>query len=78
MVPDVLAKTPPFVDSITAGSEAEKKGLRPDDLILYINDRRVDSCTTLRSELELIDQIDDVTLVIQREDELTEIVLQGE
>jgi len=78
MVPDVLAKTPPFVDSITPGSEAEKKGLRPDDLILYINDRRIDSCSTLRSELELIDQIDDVTLVLQRDDGLIEIVLQGE
>lgn len=78
MVPDVLSKTPPFVDSVTAHSEAEKKGLRPDDLILYINDRRVDSCATLRSELELIDQIDDVTLVIQREDELIEFVLQGQ
>ena len=78
MIPDVLAKTPPFVDSITAGSEAEKKGLRPDDLILYTNDRRIDSCSTLRSELELIDQIDDVVLVLQRDDELIEIVLQGE
>ena len=78
MVPDVLTKTPPFVDSLAANSEAEKKGLRPDDLILYINDRRVDSCATLRSELELIDQIDDVTLVLQRDDELIEIVLQGE
>ena len=78
MVPDVLSKTPPFVDSVTDRSEAEKKGLRPDDLILYINDRRVDSCATLRSELELIDQIDDVTLVIQRGDDLVEIILQGE
>ena len=78
MVPDVLSKTPPFVDSVTASSEAERKGLRPDDLILYINDRRVDSCATLRSELELIDQIDDVTLVIQRGDDLVEIILQGE
>ncbi len=78
MVPDVLAKTPPFVDSVTAKSAAEKEGLRPDDLILYINDRRVDSCATLRNEIELIDQIDNVTLVIQRDDELIEIVLQGE
>jgi len=78
MVPDVLAKTPPFVDSVAASSEAEKKGIRPDDLLLYINDRRVDSCATLRSELELIDQIDDVILVVQRGDELVEIVLQGE
>ena len=50
---------------------------RPDDLILYLNDRRIDSCSTLRSELELIDQIDDVILVIQRDDELIEFVLQG-
>ena len=77
LVPDVLAKTPPFIDSVTADSEAEKNGIRPDDLILYLNDRRIDSCSTLRSELELIDQIDDVTLVIQRDDELIEFVLQG-
>ncbi|MBK95099.1 MAG: serine protease [Planctomycetaceae bacterium] len=78
MVPDVLAKTPPFVDSVSAGSEAEKKGIRPDDLILYVNDRRIDSCATLNNELELVDQIDDVTLVIHRDDELIEVVLQGQ
>ena len=78
MVPDVLAKTPPFVDSITRKSIAEQKGLQPDDLILYLNDRRIDSLNTLINEIALIDKIDDVTVVIQRDNDLINITLPGQ
>ena len=44
LVPDVLEKTPPFVDYVRAGSPAAKAGIRPDDLVLLIGDRLVASC----------------------------------
>ena len=78
MVPDVLAKTPPFVDSITRNSVAEQKGFRPDDLILYLNNRRIDSLNTLVNEIALIDKIDDITVVIQRDNNLIDIILPGQ
>ncbi|MFP6588504.1 MAG: trypsin-like peptidase domain-containing protein [Pirellulaceae bacterium] len=78
MVPDVLAKTPPFVDSITRKSVAEQKGIQPDDLILYLNNRRIDSLNTLVNEIALIDKIDDITVVIQRDNNLINITLPGQ
>ena len=78
MVPDVLSKTPPYVDSISRGSIADKQGLRPDDLILYLNNRRIDSLTTLLNEIALVDHIDAVTLIIQRDNELIDIILPGQ
>jgi len=75
LVPDLLTKTPPFVDRVRSNSAAAKKGLKADDLILFVNDRMTDSCKTLKNELSLIDQIDSVQLIIQRGQELVEMEL---
>jgi serine protease Do len=77
MVPDVLAKTPPYIDAVRRGSVAEKSGLRPDDLVLFVGDRLIPSCKALRNELSFIDQIDELRLVIQRDDNLLDLVLPG-
>jgi serine protease Do len=77
MVPDVLVKTPPFIDAIRRESIAEKAGLRPDDLVLFVGDRIIPSCEALRNELSFIDRIDEVRLVIQRGDELLDLVLSA-
>ena len=36
LVPDVLERTPPYVDHVRPGSPAAKAGIRPDDLILLV------------------------------------------
>ena len=77
MVPDVLAKTPPYIDAVRRGSLAEKSGLRPDDLVLFVGDRLIPSCEALRNEISFIDQIDEVHLVVQRDDDLLDLVLPG-
>jgi serine protease Do len=76
LVPDVLAKTPPFVDNVQANSLADKAGLRPDDLILFVNDRMVSSCKELEDELSFIDRIDPVQLTVQRGQELLEVEMK--
>lgn len=75
LVPDVLAKTPPFVDRIERGSLADKAGLRPDDLVLFVNGRIVSSCKSLVDELSLIDRGEPVQLMVERNSELIEISL---
>jgi len=75
LVPDVLPKTPPFIDKIERGSFAEKAGLRVDDLILFCNDRIVPSCEVLRNELIYIDRDDSIELIIQRDQELVSVKL---
>ena len=76
LVPDILAKTPPFVDSLLPKTTSEDAGLRPDDLILFVNDRMVSSCKELASELSFIDHIDPVRLTVQRGQELVDIELK--
>jgi S1-C subfamily serine protease len=76
LVPDVLSKTPPFVDQLLPNSPAESAGLRPDDLILFVNDRMVSSCKELAEELSFIDHIDPVRLTVQRGQELIDVELK--
>ncbi len=74
-VPDFLPRTPPFVETVRAGSAAAKAGVKPDDLILFVNGRVVSSCKMLADELTFIDRLDAVRLTIQRGQELVEVSL---
>lgn len=73
LVPDVLAKTPPFVDQVRPGSVALRSGLQPNDLILLLNDQRVDSRRSLEKMLSTINRADSFYLLIQRGQELIRI-----
>lgn len=75
LVPDVLNKTPPFIDKVRTGSPASKAGLKPDDLILFVNDRVASSCKALREEFSYIDRDAKVKLVVQRGQQLFEVEL---
>ena len=75
MIPDVLETTPAYVDDIAKESPAATADLRPDDLILLVNGKRVDSQRTLRSLLRTIDLRDDVELTIQRDTQIIPVVL---
>lgn len=76
LVPDLLPRTPPFVDAIQPDSPADRAGIQPDDLILFVNGQVADSIEVLRDELSYVDRIDPVQLTIQRGDELLEIELK--
>lgn len=78
LVPDVLPKTPPFIDRVRAGSPAAKAGLRPDDLIVFLNDQPINSGQLLRDEIGLVDRIDEVRLVLLRGQELINVSLFAE
>jgi S1-C subfamily serine protease len=78
LVPDFLPKTPPFVEGVKPGSPAAKAGLRPDDLILFVNQRVAPSCKQLADELTFIDRLDPVKLTIQRGQDLVEVSLELE
>ncbi len=76
MVPDVLPKTPPFVDSVVADSLAAKFGLRADDLVLIVNGQRVDSRQALERILATIDRADPLNILVQRNDLLHTIEIR--
>ncbi len=73
LVPDVLDRTPPFIDRIRPDSPADKAKLRVDDLILFVDDHIASSCKTLRDELSYIDRINIIRFTIQRGQELVDI-----
>ena len=75
LVPDFLPRTPPFVEMVRAGSPAAKAGVKPDDLILFVNGRVVPSSKLLADELTFIDRLDAVQLTIQRGQDLIELSL---
>ncbi len=75
LVPNVLAKTPAYVNQVRNQSLAAKAGLRANDLILNINGRRVDSRKNAELLLSTIDRADAVRLLIQRGNELIAIDL---
>lgn len=76
LIPNVLAKTPPYVDSVRADSPAAKAGLKRDDLILFINDLVISSRAALEEEMSYIDRIDEARLVVMRGRELIEITIE--
>lgn len=78
MVPDVLERTPPFVDGVQRKSAAERAGLRPNDLILFVNGRVIHSIRTLHTELGRIDRAEPVLLSIWRDQRLVEVELSLE
>jgi serine protease Do len=75
LVPDILERTPPFIDVVRPGTPAAESGLQPDDLVLFVNERLVQSCKALVTELEHIDRIDPVKLTVVRNEELVEVTL---
>lgn len=77
LVPDVLERTPPFVDATVPGSPAAAAEIRPDDMVLFVNDRLTQSCRAVRAELEQIHRADPVKLTILRKQELIELTLRA-
>jgi len=77
LVPDVVERTPPYVDRIVPGSAAAGAGIRPDDLVVLVGERLVQSCKALRNELQLVPAEDKVKLTVLRAQEMLEVVLQA-
>ncbi|GIW98789.1 MAG: serine protease [Pirellulaceae bacterium] len=75
LIPNVLDKTPAYVDQIRPGSRAEQAGLQPDDLILFVNQTRIASQKDLLDELQFIDRADRLVWLVQRRNRVLEIVV---
>ncbi len=76
LIPDVLETTPVYVDTIAANGPASRADVRPDDLVLLVNGRRVAHQRAFREQLRRIDRRDNVTLTIQRENEILELAIR--
>jgi serine protease Do len=70
MVPNIIPKTPPYLDSVLKASAASQAGLKPDDLIVFINDELVQSVTDVLNQLGKLESGDQVKVVIRRSNTL--------
>jgi serine protease Do len=78
MVPDVLFRTPAFVDAVLPGSSAAKADIRPNDLVLFVNDELVQSCRLFKDELGRLEAGDILKLVLRRGNALLPVELPVE
>jgi serine protease Do len=77
LVPDVLERTPPYVDLVRAGSPADAAGVKADDLIVFLGDNLVHSCKGFREDVARIERDSPLRLVLMRGQELLEVVIQS-
>jgi serine protease Do len=75
LVPNVVSRTPPYVDRVLPGSAAEKAGLRPDDLIVMIDTNVVASRQQADSIIERFERDATVRVSVLRDEALLEFSL---
>lgn len=70
LVPNVVEQTPPYVEDVLPGSPAAKAGLKPDDLIVYVDGEQAQNITELNRIFSRIRPESPVKLEIRRGDRL--------
>ncbi len=76
LVPNVVERTPPFVEEVQPGSPAAKAGLKPDDLIVYIDGERVVSIKEFRDLVDKTRPGTQLKLEVRRGDKLVSLDLK--
>jgi S1-C subfamily serine protease len=77
LIPNVLDRTPPFVDDVRSGSPAASAGVHVDDLILLVDSQVVQSCAAVQKELGQLEADADVRLTLMRGNELIEVQVKS-
>jgi len=76
LVPDVVDRTPPYVEEVVAGSPAAQAGLKADDLVVYFDGELVQSIRIYRDLLKMTGPGTEVTLEIQRDNRLMTVKMK--
>ncbi|MFN9372256.1 MAG: S1C family serine protease [Planctomycetaceae bacterium] len=75
LVPDVIQRTPAFIDAVLPESRAADVQLKANDLVLFVNDQLIQSVRMLREELARLEPGDTLKLVVRRENILIPVEL---
>lgn len=76
LVVNAVPSTPPYVEEVVAGSPAEKAGLRPDDLILYVEGFSVPTIKVFRETLKQYGPEEEIRLQFQRGSKLESVKMK--
>ncbi len=77
LVPDVVVRTPPYVDRVVPESAAARAGLRPDDLVVMVNAIVAASCRDAVALLQRLESDATVRIAVLRGEELIEVSLSA-
>ena len=72
-VPKVVDRTPPYIEAVEPNSPAAKAGLKPDDLVIYLDGEPVYSTDVYRDLIKRYNPGDKVQVEIRRGDVLTAV-----
>jgi serine protease Do len=75
MIPDVVARTPAFIERVMPGSSAAESGLRSNDLVLFVGDELIQSVRILKDELGRLEAGGKLRIVVRRADQLVTVEL---
>ena len=75
LVPEVLTRTPPYIEVVQQKSAASKAGLQADDLIVEINGLPTASCRDVTKRLSQVDRDSPATITIQRGSKFVEVII---
>jgi len=78
LVPNVVERTPPYVEAVEQSSPAAKAGLKPDDLIVYVDGEQVISVKDFKDILDRARPETMLKLEVRRGDKLTSVELKLE
>jgi serine protease Do len=78
LVPNVVERTPPYVEELRPDSPATKAGLRADDLIVYVNGEQVVSIKEFKDSLEHYEVGEELKIEVRRGDKLTTLTMKVE
>jgi serine protease Do len=78
LVPDVVIRTPPYVDRVLRDSPAARAGLRADDLLVMLDTQVTSSCREANRLIERLEHDATIRIAVLRGDELLEFTLQAQ
>jgi serine protease Do len=78
LVPDVVTRTPPYIDRVIPDSAAAGARLRPDDLVVMIDTQVAASCREVNRLVERVERDAEVRIAVLRDEEFLEFTLKAE
>jgi serine protease Do len=78
LVPEVVSRTPPYVDRVAANSPAARAGLRADDLVVMIDSHVTASCREATELIARRERDAEVRISVLRNGAFLELKLRAE
>jgi len=78
LVPDVLPRTPPYIDAVLPKSAAARAKLKPDDLVVFVEGEPTTSCTAVVDAISRHEKFDAVRVSVLRDGKLVETSLEAD